>query len=183
MMEIRFPQTAEHAHEVADLVLRVGKRLDLSRKVLAEAEMASRFHDIGKAAVPEGVLLKPGPLNQIERGLMACHVEWGAELLRHLPDCEAIALIVRHHHERWDGGGYPDGLERDEIPRVSRLIAVCDAYAAMVEDRPYRPALDPDEARDELLRGAGSQFDPGAVKALLRAMSPGANGDGEESHS
>jgi HD-GYP domain-containing protein (c-di-GMP phosphodiesterase class II) len=175
MMEIRFPETAAHAQEVAALVHRVGWFLGLPGTALAEIGLASRFHDIGKAAVPAGVLLKPGPLDQAERKLMACHVEWGAELLRHLPDCATIALIVRHHHEQWDGGGYPDGLKRDDIPRASRIIGVCDAYAAMTADRPYRPALDPQAAREELRRGAGSQFDPVAVTAVLGTMADTSN--------
>jgi HD-GYP domain-containing protein (c-di-GMP phosphodiesterase class II) len=103
---------------------------------------------------------------------MACHAEWGAELLRNLPDCETVAAIVRHHHERWDGRGYPDGLARRDIPHASRIIGVCDAYAAMVSDRPFRPALDPIVARNELRRVAGAQFDPDAVKALLGAIAP-----------
>jgi HD-GYP domain-containing protein (c-di-GMP phosphodiesterase class II) len=141
--------------------------MGLDGEALEELELAARFHDIGKVAVPEELLLKPGPLNDDERRVMACHVEWGAELLRHLPGCEPIARFVRHHHERYDGGGYPDGLKGEDIPLASRVIAACDAYGAMVSDRPYRPALGPDEATRELLDGAGTQFDPRAVFALL----------------
>jgi diguanylate cyclase len=169
-MEIRDPITAAHAREVAGLAVRVGHFLDLPDEQLAEVELAACFHDIGKAAVPDRVLLKRGPLDRSEWGCMACHPEWGAELLRHLPDCAGVASIVRHHHERWDGGGYPDRLERREIPQASRIICVCDAYDAMVTDRPYRMALDPGVAREKVRVGAGSHFDPEAVEALLGAL-------------
>jgi HD-GYP domain-containing protein (c-di-GMP phosphodiesterase class II) len=173
MIEVSYPETALHAREVADLALRVGLYLGLPGEALAAVEMAGCFHDVGKAAVPERVLRKPGPLNRTEWRLMAYHVDSGVELLRHLPDCAPIARVVRHHHERWDGAGYPDGLAGDEIPRASRIVGVCDAYAAMVADRPYRSALDPLVAREELRREAGSQFDPDVVKALLEATPPG----------
>jgi HD-GYP domain-containing protein (c-di-GMP phosphodiesterase class II) len=132
-----------------------------------ELELAARFHDIGKVAVPEAVLRKPGPLDSHEWELMACHVEWGAELLRHLPECGSIARIVRHHHERYDGSGYPDGLRGQQIPLASRIITVCDAFGAMVSDRPYRRALPRAHALAELRDGAGEQFDPAAVAAVL----------------
>ena len=172
MMEIRDPATAQHAREVAWLVLRMGRLLRLSGESLAALELAACFHDIGKVAVPDRVLQKPGPLNLAEWRLIVRHPEWGAELLRHLPDCARIATIVLHHHERWDGRGYPERLVRAGIPRASRIIAVCDAYCAMLADRPYRPAREPADAREELRRGAGSQFDPDAVRALLLADTP-----------
>jgi putative nucleotidyltransferase with HDIG domain len=170
MMELRDPYTAAHARDVASCVPLAGQLLGLDATALEELELAARFHDIGKVAVPETVLRKPGPLDDDEREVMACHVEWGAEILRHLPDCESIARIVRHHHERYDGGGYPDGLKNGEIPVASRIIAACDAYGAMVSDRPYRRALDPSRAVEELRTGVGSQFDPDAVAAVLIAI-------------
>jgi HD-GYP domain-containing protein (c-di-GMP phosphodiesterase class II) len=176
MLEISYPETALHARAVADLTLRVGCFLRLPGEALAEVETAGCFHDVGKAAVPERVLHKPGPLNRTEWRLMAYHVESAVELLRHLPECAPVARVVRHHHERWDGDGYPDGLAGEQIPRASRIVGVCDAYAAMVADRPYRPALDPVMAREELRREAGAQFDPEAVRALLEATTPGPNG-------
>jgi HD-GYP domain-containing protein (c-di-GMP phosphodiesterase class II) len=170
-MEIRDPITAAHSRQVAGLVLRVGYFMGLPEGELAEVELAASFHDIGKTAVPDEVLLKAGPLDRSEWGCMACHSEWGAELLRHLPDCAGVASIVRHHHERWDGGGYPDGLRGRNIPSPSRIIGVCDAYDAMIADRPYRRALDPIVAREKLRQGAGSHFDPDAVEALLGTLS------------
>jgi two-component system cell cycle response regulator len=167
MMELSDPATSEHSRDIAELVPRVGSVLGVTGEESQELELAARFHDIGKVAVPEEVLRKPGPLDTHEWELMACHVEWGAELLRHLPECASIARIVRHHHERYDGGGYPDGLKGEEIPLASRIITVCDAYGAMVSNRPYRRALPHARALAELRDGAGEQFDPDAVAAVL----------------
>ena len=166
-MDLTDPATSDHSRDIAELVPRVGRMLGIQGEACEELELAARFHDVGKVAVPETVLRKPGPLDSQEWQLMACHVEWGAELLRHLPECESIARIVRHHHERYDGGGYPDGLKGQQIPLASRIITVCDAYGAMVSDRPYRRALGHDHALDELRAGAGEQFDPAAVAAVL----------------
>jgi putative nucleotidyltransferase with HDIG domain len=173
MMDRADPETSLHGVHVAELVPQVGRLLGISGPELEELELAAEFHDIGKVAVPTEVLRKPGPLDELERQVMACHVEWGAELLRHLPDCETIAEIVRHHHERFDGGGYPDGLKGCEIPLASRVIAACDAYGAMIADRPYRKALGRERALLELADGAGSQFDPDAVAAVLHVTGSG----------
>jgi putative nucleotidyltransferase with HDIG domain len=170
MMDLRDPATSEHGREVAELVPRVGRLLGIDGESLEELELAAQFHDIGKVAVPEVILNKPGPLDELERKVMACHVEWGAELLRNLPGCAPIARIVRHHHERYDGAGYPDGLCDGQIPLASRVIAACDAYGAMVSDRPYRRALERDQAVDELRDNAGTQFDPTAVAAVLEVV-------------
>ena len=105
MMDRTDPETSAHGVHVAELVPRVGRMLGIHGPDLEELELAAEFHDIGKIAVPTELLRKPGPLDELERQVMACHVEWGAELLRHLPDCETIAEIVRHHHERFDGSG------------------------------------------------------------------------------
>lgn len=172
VMDLSDPATSEHSRDIAGLVARVGKCLGFSGAQCEELVLAARFHDIGKVAVPDRVLMKPGPLTPEEWQLMACHVEWGSELLRHLPDCESIARVVRHHHERYDGTGYPDGLKGADIPLASRIITVCDAYGAMLSDRPYRRALDPVAAQDKLRCGAGAQFDPRAVDAMLAALEP-----------
>jgi HD-GYP domain-containing protein (c-di-GMP phosphodiesterase class II) len=167
MMDMSDPATSEHGRDVAGLVPQVGRRLGLDGAALEELELAARFHDVGKVAVPNEILRKPGPLTEGEWRLMKCHVDWGAELLRHVPGCETIAEVVRHHHERYDGAGYPDGLEGEAIPLASRIISACDAWGAMVSDRPYRAALGPEEAVRELEKGAGAQFDPAAVEAVI----------------
>jgi HD-GYP domain-containing protein (c-di-GMP phosphodiesterase class II) len=172
IMELRDPASAQHSRAVAGFAHRVGSVMGLAGEALAELEMAASFHDLGKSAIPDRVLQKPGALDPSEWRVMRSHAEAGAELLRYLPDCAAIAPIVRHHHERWDGYGYPDRLREDETPLASRIIAVCDAYAAMLADRPYRRALHPIVARQELTRGAGSQFDSDVVEALLTALEP-----------
>jgi putative nucleotidyltransferase with HDIG domain len=170
MMDLRDPATSEHGREVAELVPRVGHMLGIGGESLEELELAAQFHDIGKVAVPQVILNKPGPLDEMERRVMACHVEWGAELLRNLPGCAPIARIVRHHHERYDGRGYPDGLQNGQIPLASRVIAACDAYGAMVTDRPYRRALGREAAIAELGAHAGTQFDPDAAAAVMEVV-------------
>jgi HD-GYP domain-containing protein (c-di-GMP phosphodiesterase class II) len=124
------------------------------------------LHDVGKIGVPDAILNKPGPLDSAEWELMRRHPEMGAETVSRLPGLGAVAPLVRSHHERWDGDGYPDRLGGQEIPLASRVICACDAFVAMTSDRPYRPALDVDQALAELVAGAGSQFDPRVVDAL-----------------
>jgi HD-GYP domain-containing protein (c-di-GMP phosphodiesterase class II) len=128
---------------------------------------AALLHDVGKLAVPNEILHKPGPLTPEEWERMAEHPVAGERILLRIPDLTEIAPIVRHEHEHWDGSGYPDRLEGRLIPIGSRIILACDAYHAMITDRPYRAAMSPREAADELRRGAGTQFDPDVVEALL----------------
>jgi HD-GYP domain-containing protein (c-di-GMP phosphodiesterase class II) len=128
------------------------------------------LHDIGKVRVPEALLNKPGPLSEEEWAIMKTHPEVGEHVLRPIQSLQAILPIVRHHHERWDGSGYPDELAGRAIPLGARIVAVCDAYRAMTEHRPYRAALSGAEARRELEQGAGTQFDGECVTALLKAL-------------
>jgi HD-GYP domain-containing protein (c-di-GMP phosphodiesterase class II) len=172
-MDMRDRRTARHSEDVVDLARRVGVLLDLERPSLLELEFASRLHDVGKIQVPDAVLNKPGPLNDDESEVIRCHAAWGAETLARVPGLEAVATIVRFHHERWDGSGYPDGLDGARIPLASRIISVCDAYGAMTCDRPYRTAMDPMEALREVRAGAGTQFDPAVVAALIEALAAG----------
>jgi hypothetical protein len=158
--------TAWHSEEVVDLARAVGLRLGLDRTELFELELAALLHDLGKIGVPDSVLHKPGPLDSEEMALMQLHPIWGAELLAGIPGLEAVATIVRFHHERVDGRGYPAGLTGERIPLASRIIAACDAYHAMTSDRPYRDGLDEETALAELRECSGSQFDPAAVDAL-----------------
>jgi putative nucleotidyltransferase with HDIG domain len=146
----------------------------LARRDLAELEIAARLHDIGKIGVPDSILLKRGALTEAEQGIVRCHPGWGAETLERLPGLERVAEAVRHHHERWDGQGYPGGLAGEEIPLASRIIGACDAFGAMTSTRPYRRALAVDEAVRLLRAGAGAQFDADVVGALCRLVEEGA---------
>jgi HD-GYP domain-containing protein (c-di-GMP phosphodiesterase class II) len=159
-------QTREHSDKVVDLTRMTGERMGLDHVELLELELAALLHDVGKLRVPREVLRKPGRLSSSERSLMRNHPMWGAELVSGVPGLQAVALIVRHHHERVDGSGYPSGLSGVRIPVASRIMAVCDAYGAMTETRPYRGERAPHEALSELRDQSGSQFDPAVVDAL-----------------
>ena len=169
-LELRDCYTGQHSEEVVALARAVGERLQLSSPSLVELEFAARLHDVGKLAVPDSILQKPGPLDTREWKVMRRHPRAASEMLAGIPGLEAVALVARFHHERWDGDGYPDGLEGERIPLASRVISVCDAYDAMTSDRPYRPALSRDAALRELREGAGSQFDPWIVESLIEVL-------------
>jgi hypothetical protein len=169
-MDMRDQRTADHSEDVVALARRVGEALDIEPASMLELEFAARLHDVGKIQVPDAVLNKPGPLEPHENEVIRCHATWGSETLARIPGLEAVATIVRFHHERWDGAGYPDGLSGGRIPLASRIIAVCDAYGAMTCDRPYRSALDPEEALEEIRSASGTQFDPSVVQAFVRIV-------------
>jgi HD-GYP domain-containing protein (c-di-GMP phosphodiesterase class II) len=170
---LRDGETRSHCTRVVDLACRLGRRLGLSDDSLRALAYAARVHDIGKVGVPDAVLYKPGPLDQLEAELLREHSTWGADLVNRIPGLERVADIVRHHHERFDGGGYPDGLAGDASPIESRILAVADAYVAMNEDRPYRGALPADRIATELVAGRARQFDPTVLDALA-VEEPGA---------
>jgi diguanylate cyclase len=169
-MDMRDRRTARHSEDVVELARRVGELLELEQASLVELEFAARLHDVGKIQVPDAVLNKPGPLDSEESDVIRRHAAWGSETLSRIPGLEAVATIVRFHHERWDGSGYPDGLGGARIPLASRIISACDAYGAMTSDRPYRLAMTPADALGEIKSGAGSQFDPSVVAALIDAL-------------
>jgi HD-GYP domain-containing protein (c-di-GMP phosphodiesterase class II) len=162
--------TARHSEEVVAASRSIGLSMGLDRAALAELEVAALLHDIGKILVPDSILKKPGPLTPDEYAQMAIHPARGAEILARVPGLEVVATIVRYHHERWDGSGYPDGLTGDRIPLASRIIAVCDSFNAMTSDRPYRRAMSPEDALTELHINAGWQFDPAVVFAADAAF-------------
>jgi HD-GYP domain-containing protein (c-di-GMP phosphodiesterase class II) len=169
-MDMRDRRTARHSEDVVSLARAVGELLHLDGASLLELEFAARLHDVGKIRVPDAVLHKPGPLDEREYEVIRCHSAWGAETLSGIPGLEAVAALVRFHHERWDGAGYPDGLSGARIPLASRIISACDAYAAMTADRPYRRAMPAEEALAEVMSGSGTQFDPAVVEALAHAV-------------
>jgi putative nucleotidyltransferase with HDIG domain len=158
--------TYRHSLEVAATARAVGKRLGLDDVDLVEVELGALLHDLGKLRLPPAILRKAGPLDPGELQLMRLHPEWGAEMVARVPGLEAVALIVRLHHERPDGSGYPHGLSHDRIPMASRIVSACDAYGAMTRRRHYSDPLDVDAALEELELNAGAQFDPLVVDVL-----------------
>ena len=160
-------QTADHSLGVAELADMVAGELRLTGRDRALVQHAARVHDIGKLAIPGEILRKPSALTPAERELIETHPARGAEVLRRAPGLVELASVVHASHERWDGQGYPRRLAGEEIPLASRIVAVCDAYDAIVSDRPYRPARTHEEAIAELRRMAGSQFDPEVVTAFI----------------
>jgi len=159
--------TGEHSESVVDLTARVGDALGVGAEEIARIRTAALLHDIGKVGVPDEILHKPGPLDDREWEIMHQHPVIGERILRAIPGLGLVARMVRHEHERWDGGGYPDGLVATGIPIGSRIILACDAYHAMVSDRPYRKAMQHADAMSELSSNAGTQFDPDVVEALV----------------
>jgi putative nucleotidyltransferase with HDIG domain len=158
--------TYRHSLEVAATATVLGRRLGLDRAQLVEVELGALLHDVGKLRLPPALLGKPGMLTAEERRLIRLHPDWGADMVARIPGLEAVALIVRLHHERPDGLGYPHGLTNERIPMATRIVSVCDAYGAMTKRRPYSAPLDLDAALAELQRHAGTQFDPEVVDAL-----------------
>lgn len=157
--------SGEHSASVVEMASRVAQ--ELAPTELENVRTAALLHDIGKVAIPDDVLHKPGPLTEEEWVLMREHPVIGERILRAIGGLGAVARIVRHEHERWDGEGYPDGLKGELIPVGSRIILACDAFHAMTSDRPYRDALPIGEAMKRLADGSGSQFDPTVVQVLI----------------
>jgi putative nucleotidyltransferase with HDIG domain len=165
-LDARDRYTAGHSAAVAIYARDITARLGLSQDQQQLAHLCGLVHDIGKIGLPAGLLEKPGPLTLEERRHMEKHSEIGERILAKVDDYAEIATIVRHHHERWDGEGYPDGLSREDIPLISRIIGVADAYNAMTSDRPYRDAMPSRVARLRLAQGVESQFDTSVVAAF-----------------
>jgi diguanylate cyclase (GGDEF)-like protein/PAS domain S-box-containing protein len=162
----RHPDLHEHVGAVAELARAVGERMGIAGEVLDGLERAAELHDIGKIAIPDGILSKPGPLDAEEWRFMRRHTIIGESMLSAAPALQSAAKLVRSSHERYDGSGYPDGLKGEAIPLASRIIFVCDAYHAMTTERPYGTPMDPAAAVEELSLCAGTQFDPAVVKAF-----------------
>ncbi|HEX8653536.1 MAG TPA: HD domain-containing phosphohydrolase [Pyrinomonadaceae bacterium] len=155
-----------HARRVSGYSTAIGRRLKLEASLLEQLQLAALLHDIGKIGTPDHILLKPAPLTAQERAVMQLHSERGARMLAGISEMHEVAAAVRHHHERFDGTGYPEGLYGEQIPLAARIIAVADAYDAMTSPRPFREALDHEAALQLLESGAGTQFDPLIVRAF-----------------
>jgi len=166
----RTPDTTAHSERVAVYAVWVARELGLTGEAVEQLEDAARFHDIGKLAIPDSLLNKPSVLTPVEQTIVRRHVDTGAEILASIRTMHELAAIVLATHEWFDGGGYPLQLTATAIPLASRIIAVADAYDAMTQDRPYRSRIDSAEAVCELLRCAGTQFDPDIVDAFLAAL-------------
>lgn len=158
-VDAKDPHTASHSERVTQLALLMGDALSLTEEELRLLEFSALLHDVGKIAVPESILTKPGKLTEDEWAVMKEHPVRSAEIVRQVSALSEVATVVRHHHERIDGTGYPDALAGPAIPPLSRLIAVVDAYEAMTSDRAYRRALTPSRARDTIAQNLDRQFD------------------------
>ncbi|HUA11323.1 MAG TPA: HD domain-containing phosphohydrolase [Solirubrobacteraceae bacterium] len=171
MLSEREPTLGDHVFDVGELAVTIGSSLGMEGEELDELGRAAELHDIGKLAIPDAILRKPGPLNDSEWRFMRQHTLIGERVLNVVPAMVRVARIVRSSHEHWDGSGYPDGLAGSEIPLGARIVAVCDAYDAITAERTYDTARSPAEALDELRAGAGSQFDPEIVHAFCTHVS------------
>jgi HD-GYP domain-containing protein (c-di-GMP phosphodiesterase class II) len=166
-LSARDPATGEHLNRVACIATEIGLIEGLDEAALLPVEVGARLHDIGKLGVADVILQKPGPLTNEEWEVMRRHPLIGATLLASVPGLAHLATVVRAHHERWDGTGYPDGLRGEAIPFESRIFALADSIEAMTADRPYAPAKDWDYVRSELVSGGGTQWDPSLAARTL----------------
>ena len=167
-VEARDAYTGKHAERVTAYGMELARCCGLAVEDSPQIEFGFLLHDVGKVAVPDAILFKTGSLTVEEYSLVRRHPVIGTEILRDVDFLGEGKLVVRHHHERWDGQGYPDGLAGEAIPLAARVFAVADALDALTTDRPYRPASSFPDAREEVLRGAGTQFDPVVVAAFRR---------------
>jgi response regulator RpfG family c-di-GMP phosphodiesterase len=169
-LEARDGYTSRHSEEVVELSVSVARRMGLSGEEVAELEQVALLHDIGKMGVPDSILNKRGPLDEAEWELMRRHPAIGERIVRRIRGLSHLGPSIRAEHERWDGKGYPDGLSGEEIPLASRIVLACDAFHAMISDRPYRRGIGVRAAIEEMERNAGTQFCPYTVRALMNVV-------------
>jgi len=170
LIEMRDPYTRGHSEKVSRWSEIVAQKLGLNEKEQEEINLAAKLHDIGKISIPDRILNKPGPLSKEEYAEVKKHPALGADIFSNIDSLKEVSEIIRHHHEWYNGRGYPDGLAGKKIPLGSRIISVVDAYQAMTSDRPYRRAFSKEKAIYELKRRAGSQFDPEIVRIFIRIL-------------
>ena len=170
MLKARDEATCAHSKATGAWCRRLSEAMGLSATTTDVVVKAGVLHDIGKIATPDAILFKEGPLDAGEWAVMQQHAEFGAEILAELPALAPFAPIVRAHHERWDGRGYPFGLKGDQIPFEARVVAVADAFHAMISNRPYRPAIAQREAMEILREGRGTQWDAEVVDAMIAML-------------
>jgi HD-GYP domain-containing protein (c-di-GMP phosphodiesterase class II) len=167
LLDLRDLGTGVHSTRLAEWAIRVARKLGIPETDLYQLEVAALLHDIGKIGIPDSILKKEGKLTDAERALMNKHPEYSWSILRLLPGLEKASLFALHHHESFNGAGYPAGLEGEEIPIGSRIVSVIDAYDAMVSNRCYRRGLSHEEAVQRLLESGGTQFDPVVVRTFV----------------
>jgi putative nucleotidyltransferase with HDIG domain len=173
-IEVRDPYTRGHSTRVTAIAEAIARRLGWDEERLELLQLGGPLHDVGKLGVSEEVLAKPGRLDEAELAQIREHPKLGARILLRVAALRGALPYVLYHHERWDGGGYPTGRAGERIPLEARVLAVADAFDAMTSDRPYRPALDRDEAVAEVVRCAGTQFDPEVVRVFLELFAEAA---------
>lgn len=171
LLDARDSYTGQHSREVAAIAMKIGQEMGLPARQVDQLGIAGRVHDIGKIAIPDAILLKPGKLSTREWSKMKEHPVIGAQLIQGVDIYASVVDAVRHEHERWNGTGYPDGLEGEEIPLIARVIAAADVYNALRTNRPYRAALSEEDAARTIREMSGEELDPVVVEALLRVMS------------
>jgi HD-GYP domain-containing protein (c-di-GMP phosphodiesterase class II) len=167
LLDLRDLGTGVHSTRLAEWAIRVARKLGIPETDLYQLEVAALLHDIGKIGIPDSILKKEGKLTEDERALMNKHPEYSWSILRLLPGLEKASLYALHHHESFNGAGYPAGLKGEEIPMGSRIVSVIDAYDAMISNRCYRQGLSHDEAVRRLLESGGTQFDPVVVQTFV----------------
>jgi HD-GYP domain-containing protein (c-di-GMP phosphodiesterase class II) len=167
LLDLKDLNTGVHSTRLAEWALHVAGELGLDEGCLSDLEVAALLHDIGKIGIPDAILQKPAKLTDEEYTLMKKHPEYGWAVMRNVPGMERASLMILHHHESYDGRGYPAGLKGEEIPIGSRIVSVIDAFDAMVSSRPYREGMPYAEAERRLVDGSGRQFDPSVVRCFL----------------
>jgi putative nucleotidyltransferase with HDIG domain len=169
-IDARDSYTLGHSTRVSELAVAIARELGMSGQELEDIETACLFHDIGKIKIPDAILHKSGKLDPLEWAEMKKHPEYGAEILEKAPSLRGFIPAVRHHHEWYDGSGYPDGLSAEKIPRAAAIISLVDAYDAMTSNRPYRTAMTKEKAMNTIREFTGRQFSPDLIPIFLRTV-------------
>jgi putative nucleotidyltransferase with HDIG domain len=169
-VEAKEPYTAGHSKRVAFYAVKIAEAMGLDDETIKLVRHAGLLHDVGKIGIKDDILLKAGPLSQEEMRIMQQHSVIGEAIIKPLRSLVKVAQVVRCHHERYDGGGYPSGLQGEAIPFPARILVVADSYDAMMTDRPYRKRLTIEQVREELRKGSGTQFDPVVVEAFAKLL-------------